>query len=100
MAHMNRIFQIESFSKLSEIVRVGVQVVAAPWLTRASMTTPVVRDATASVRSQEEHLIFESIRRERPAMAKDNRLTSAPVFVIDPRPVPGSNRRHTKPPSY
>jgi hypothetical protein len=62
MAHVNRIFQIESFSKLSEIVRIGVQIVAAPWLTRAPMTTPVVRYATISVRSQKEHLIFESIR--------------------------------------
>jgi len=62
MAHMNRIFQIESLSKLGEIVGVGVHIVAVPWLTRVSMTASVVRDATISVRSQEEHLIFESIR--------------------------------------
>src|SRR2546421_10970708 len=100
MAHMSRIFQIESLSKLGEIVGVGVHMVAAPWLTRTSMAAPVVRYATISVRSQEEHLIFESIRCQRPAMAEDNRLTSAPVLVIDLRPVLGRNPRHTKPPSY
>jgi hypothetical protein len=61
MANMNRILQIESFSKLGEIVRVGVHIVAAPWLTRASMSASIVGDATISVRSKEEHLIFESI---------------------------------------
>src|SRR5438094_7059762 len=99
MAHMNRVLQIECFSRLSEIVGVGVHIVAVPWLTRASVTASVVRDATIPVRSQEEHLIFESIRRERPAVAKDNRLASAPVLVIDLRPVLSSNRRHTEPPS-
>src|SRR4029453_6789601 len=85
---------IERFDERREIVGVSVHVVAVPGLARATVAAPVVGDAAISVGSQEEHLIFPGIGRERPAMAEDNGLTLAPVLVIDLRAVFGGDGTH------
>src|SRR4029453_11992791 len=85
---------IERFDERREIVGVSVHVVAVPGLARATVAAPVVGDAAISVGSQEEHLIFPGIGRERPAMAEDNGLTLAPVLVIDLRAVFSGDGTH------
>ena len=83
MADMDGVFQIERFRQRREIVRVGVQVVAGPGLTRPAMPAPVMGDAAVAAAGEEEHLIFEGVRRKRPAMAEHDGLSGAPVLVIN-----------------
>src|SRR5260370_32503970 len=45
------------------------------------MAAPVMSDAAVTMRGQEEHLIFECIRRERPAVAEDYRLPGVPIVM-------------------
>ena len=47
------------------------------------MSAAVVRDTAIAALGQKEHLVFEGIRRERPAVAEDDCLTLAPVLVIE-----------------
>ena len=44
-------------------------------------------DAAVAASGQKEHLVFEGVRAERPAMAEDDGLSGAPVLVIDLRAV-------------
>src|SRR5215470_13836159 len=82
VAHMDRVLQIERFSKLRQIVGVGVHVVAAPWLARSAMAAAVMGNAAVSARCQEKHLIFPGVCAERPAVAEHDGLSSAPIFVV------------------
>src|SRR6478672_8080301 len=65
-----------------------------PGLFRASVAPAVVGDAAITALSQEEHLILEGVRRERPAVAEHDGLSVAPVVVMDPRAVLRSDRAH------
>ena len=47
-----------------------------------------------AVRRQEEHLVFEGICAERPAVAEDDGLSPAPVIITDLGAVPRRDRRH------
>src|SRR4030095_14008530 len=75
------------------IVGVRIHVVAVPWLARAAVAASVVGDGSVSSRRQEKHLVFESIRVERPAVAEDYRLSLPPIFVVDLRAVLRRDRR-------
>src|SRR6267143_2479975 len=46
----------------------------------------------AALRRQKEHLVFERVCGERPAVTEDDGLPRAPVFVVDLRPVVGGDR--------
>ncbi len=94
MPDVDRILEIELGDELGKIVGVGVHVVAGPGLARAAVATTVVCDAAVSLAGEEEHLIFERIGRQRPAVAEDNRLPRAPVVVIDLSAILGGERRH------
>ena len=87
VADVDRVLQIEGFDERSQIVGVGVQVIAGPRLAGAAVTAAVMRDAPVSAIGQIEHLIFECIRRKWPAVAEDDGLSVAPVVVINLRAV-------------
>ena len=91
---MHRIFQLKLLGEFGEIVGVGVHVVAAPRLTRSTVTSTVVRDTSIPARRQEEHLIFKRIRGQRPAVAEYHGLPATPILVIKLRAVFGRNRAH------
>ena len=80
---MDRVFQIERFDQLRQVVGVGVHVVAAPGLARSAVAAPVVRDAAVAAGGQKEHLVLEGVGAQRPAVAEDNGLSAAPVFVVN-----------------
>ena len=80
---MNRVFQIERFDQLREIIGVGVHVVAVPRLARSAMAATVMGDAAIAARGQIKHLVLKGVRAQRPAVAEDHGLSAAPVFVID-----------------
>src|SRR5437773_11700585 len=51
-------------------------------------------DATIAALRQEEHLVLEGLRREGPSMAEHDRLSLAPVVVVDLRAVFGRDVAH------
>ena len=73
------LLEVELLDQLREVVGVRVHVVAGPRLARTSVAAAVMRDAAKATRSEKEHLVFKRIRRERPAVAEDHRLSGAPV---------------------
>src|SRR5882672_1136882 len=94
VADMDRIRQVEDFDKLGEIVRIGVEVVPVPRLARTAMAAAIMGNAAVSVGGEEEHLVFKGVRRQRPTMAEDNRLTRAPIVEIDPCSLSSLEGRH------
>lgn len=67
VAYHHYVFEVEVFEELSEIVGVLVHGVSFPWLRGAAVTAAVVGDAAVTLGGEEEHLVFEVIRVERPA---------------------------------
>jgi hypothetical protein len=51
-------------------------------------------NAAIYARGEIEHLVFERIRGERPAVAKDYRFAGSPILVVNLRAVFGRNRTH------
>src|SRR5258708_4752625 len=82
--YMDRVFEVEPFDQLREVVRIGIHFVAIPWLVRSAVAATVMGDATISAGSQKQHLVFKCVRAEWPAMAEYDWLSPAPVFVINP----------------
>src|SRR4029077_12844538 len=58
-------------------------VVSAAGLSRATMPTPITCNDTIAFAEKKKHLRVPIIRRERPAVTEHNRLSAAPVFIID-----------------
>src|SRR5207253_8850132 len=85
--------QVERLAQLGEVVGVVVEVVAVPWLARASVPAAVVRDRAEPVRGDVEQLIVPRVSAERPAVAEDDGLPGAPVLVVDHGPVRGGDGR-------
>jgi hypothetical protein len=94
MTDMDRVLEVQLLNELGEIVRLGVHVVAVPWLARASVTAAIVCNAAVTVRGQEEHLVFERIAGQWPAVAEDYWLSLSPVPVIELRAVFRGDRAH------
>src|SRR5262249_40429552 len=92
------VLQVERFDERREVVGVRIEVVAVPGLARATVAAAVGRDAPVAARSEEEHLVLERVRAERPAVAEDDGLTGSPVVVVDGRTVLGRDRAHRCPP--
>jgi hypothetical protein len=63
-------------------------------LAGSAMATAVVGDAAIAVRGEEKHLGFPRVGVQRPAVAEDNGLARAPVFVVDLRSVFGGDGIH------
>ncbi len=51
-------------------------------------------DAPVALRGQEKHLVFKGICGQRPSVTKNDRLTGAPVFVVNLRSIFGSDNAH------
>jgi hypothetical protein len=60
------------------------------------VTTAIVCYAAIAIRGQEKHLILKGIGRKRPTVTEDYRLSRAPVFIVDLRPIFRSNRAHIR----
>ncbi|MNW70606.1 hypothetical protein D3C74_499880 [compost metagenome] len=58
------------------------------------MTATVVGDDPVAVGGQENHLRFPTVGVQRPAVTEDNRLTGAPVLVVNLDAVAGSESAH------
>ena len=64
------------------------------WL-GAAVAAAIMGDAAIAMRRQKEHLVFERIRRKRPAVAEDDGLSFARILVINFGTVLGCNEHVT-----
>src|ERR1035437_4687288 len=83
MADVDRVLHVERFDERREVIGEGVHIVAAPGLAGPAMTAAVVGDRAVSVGGQKYHLVVPCVGCQRPAMAEDNRLSLAPILVVD-----------------
>src|SRR6267378_4454673 len=71
-----------------------IHVMAATGLGGTAMSAPVVGYDAIAVLEEEQHLRVPIIGRQRPAVAKHDGLTLAPVLVVDLRSIFRRNCRH------
>ena len=94
MTDMDRVLQVERRDERREVVGIILQVVAVPGLARAAVAAAVMGDAAVALSGQEDHLVFEGVRAERPAVAEHHRLSAAPILIVDLRAVCRRDRAH------
>jgi hypothetical protein len=85
MADMHRTLKVEMCRQCRQVVGVMIHVMAVAGLGGAAMATPVVGDHAEAVAEEEQHLRVPIIGRQRPAVAKHDGLTFAPVFIVNLR---------------
>src|SRR4029453_3686997 len=83
MADVNRIPQVEMIGDGLQIIGIVVHVVSATGLSRATMSAPISRNDAKTFAEEKKHVSVPIIRRERPAVTEHNRLSFAPIFIID-----------------
>ena len=94
MADVNGVLQIEMRRQRRKVVRIVIHVVAVAGLAGAAVAAAVMGDDAIAVIEEEQHLRVPVVGRERPAMAEHDRLTGAPILVIDLDAVLGLDGRH------
>ncbi len=94
MANVDGALQVQRLDEDRQVVGVGVHVVAGPGLARPTVAAPVVGDAAITVLGEEQHLVLEGVRAQRPAVAEHHGLPLAPVLVIELHAVFGGDRAH------
>ncbi len=83
VADVNGIVEIEFLDKSREIVGIGVDVIAGPWLAGSPVTASIVRNAPVPPIGEEHHLVFPRVAIQWRAVAEDDRLASPPVLEED-----------------
>src|SRR4029077_12390807 len=83
VADMNRIFEVEMCGQRRQVVGVMIHVMAIPGLAGTPVTPSVVSNHAIAALAEEQHLRVPTVRRERPAVTKDDGLTFAPILVVD-----------------
>src|SRR6266478_6077463 len=94
VAHVDSVLQVKLFSEGCEIVGVGVHVVAIPRLGGTTVPSPVMRDDSIALLTEEQHLSVPVVRSERPAVTEHYGLALAPILVVNLRAVFCGERRH------
>src|ERR1700687_1607784 len=87
MADMDGVFQVEMRRKSGQVVGVMVHIVALGGLSGAAMATAVMGDHAIAMLQEEQQLHVPIIGRQRPTVRKNNRLSRAPVLVVNLRSV-------------
>src|SRR5829696_3905424 len=77
-----------------EIIGVGVHIIPVPSLVRAPMASSVDSDTSITIRSHKKHLVLKGVRRERPSVVEDDRLSGAPILVIHVHAIFRFDRTH------
>src|ERR1700692_1011336 len=89
MSDHDGVLKVESVEQLREIVRVSIHIVAIPGLSRTAMTSAVMRDYAITALAEKQHLSVPIVGRERPAVAENDGLSFAPIFVKNLRSIFG-----------
>src|SRR3979409_657324 len=91
---MYRCLEVEMCGQRRQVAGVVLHVMTAIGSVGTSMSPRVFGYCTIAGVEEEHHLPVPIIGRQRPAVAKHNGLTFAPVLVVNLRPVFSRNRRH------
>src|SRR4030095_847082 len=83
MTNVHGVFQIKMRSQSRKVGGVVIHVVAVARLGGPAVASPVMGDDPIALFKEEQHLRVPVIGRQRPAVAEDDRLSLAPVLVID-----------------
>ncbi len=87
MSDVDGVFEIQGFHKFGNVGRIGVHVVAAHRLSGTTMPAPIMGNYSITVPQEEHHLGVPVVGRQRPSVMKEERLTRAPILVINLRAV-------------
>ena len=82
-ADVNGVLEVEVGCHRREIVGIMIHVVPVSGLRRAAVSAPIMGDNAEAFAEEEKHLRVPIVRRERPAMTEHDRVSAAPIFVID-----------------
>src|SRR5206468_12963881 len=83
MTNVHGVLQIKMRGQSRKVVGIVIHVMAVACLGAPAVTSSVMCYDAIAVFEEEQHLRVPVIGRQRPTMAKDNRLSFAPVLVID-----------------
>src|SRR5262245_60422195 len=83
MTDVNCILQFEMVGDRLQIVGIMIHIMSVAGLGRATVPAPIGRNDAISFAEEKKHLRIPIIRRERPAVAEDDRLPAAPVLIVD-----------------
>src|SRR5437588_3119500 len=83
MTNVHSVLQIKMCGQSCKVVGIVIHVVAVAGLRGATMAASVMSDDAIAVVEKEQHLRVPVIGRQRPAVAEDDGLSFAPVFIID-----------------
>src|SRR2546428_11800348 len=97
MADVNGVLQIELRGQGRKIGGVVIHVMAVAHLRGTSLAAPAMGDDALAAIEEEQHLRVPVIRRQRPALAKDDRLPLSPILVEELDAVLGRNQWHGMP---
>src|SRR4029077_1721603 len=97
MAAVNRLVQIKMIGDGLQIIGIVVHVVPVAGLTRATMSAAITRNDAIAFAKEKKHLRVPIIRAQWPSMTEDNRLSCAPVFVVNLRSIFCCDRAHNCP---
>src|SRR5262249_32849126 len=99
MADMHGVLEVEMGGHRREIVGIVIHVMAAAALARAAVAAAVRGDDAEALGQEEQQLCIPGLRRKRPAMPADDRLSRTPVLVEYLGTVFGGDRGHGAPTS-
>ena len=94
VADVNSILEIKRFHEFGDVGSVGVHVVADRGLCGTAVPAAIMGDDAVAVAQEEHHLGVPVVCGKRPAMVKEERLTGAPILVVNLCAVFCRNGRH------
>src|SRR5207302_8396229 len=83
MTNVHGVLQIKMRRQSRQVVGIVVHVMAVARLGGPDVASSVMGDDAIAVFEEEQHLRVPVIGRQRPAVAENDRLTFAPVFIMD-----------------
>jgi hypothetical protein len=94
VADMHRILEVEMCGQHRQVVGVVIHVMAIAGLGGTTMSAAVVGDDPITLLQEEQHLRIPVIAREGPAVAEHDRLSLAPILIVDLGSIGGRDRWH------
>src|SRR5439155_15173565 len=83
MTNVHGVLEIKMRSQSRKVIGIVIHVKAVARLGGPAVASSVMRDDAIALFEEEQHLRVPSIGRQRPAMAEDDGLSFAPIFIID-----------------
>src|SRR5438552_14942457 len=83
MTNVHGVVQIKMRGQSRKVVGIVIHVMAVARLGRSTVASSVMGDDAIALFEEEQHLRVPIIGRQRPAMAEDDGLSFAPIFIID-----------------